>query len=263
MKHIVMVTGGFDPIHPGHIDYLRDAAALGSMLVVGLNSDRWLKDKKGKCFMPWDDRRRILMELPYVDMVYDFDDTDGTAIDFINKVTHYFSANDEEKYFIFANGGDRDRSNVPEELGQYHTQNLAFVYDVGGSKSRSSSDYLNDWTDNTIARQWGNYTVLHEDDAVKVKELVIQPNKGISYQKHFLRSEIWFVSKGKCTVKHSHGKRTDFRMHNLREDDVFTVRANEWHQIWNPYSEPCHIIEIQYGSETDEEDILRDEYSVS
>lgn len=258
MSNTVLVSGGFDPIHPGHIDYLKDAAAMGDMLIVGLNSDAWLKRKKGKCFMPWEDRRRILMELPYVDMVYDFDDDDGSAYEFIHFITSMYRAY-SGMHFIFANGGDRVVGNVPEENGVYPSNNISFVYGVGGGKTRSSSNYLQQWMKTSIERQWGHYTILHEDDEVKVKELVIQPGKGISYQKHFLRSEIWFVSKGKCTVKHSHGKRTDFRMHNLREDDVFTVRANEWHQIWNPYSEPCHIIETQYGSETSEEDILRDE----
>ena len=252
MNSLILVSGGFDPIHPGHLEYLREAKSLGQYLIVGLNSDAWLRRKKGKSFMPWDDRRRILMELPYVDMVYSFDDSDGTADDFIKQIVYRYS---DSNKIIFANGGDRVEGNVPE----FPINNVTFVYGIGGNKTHSSSNYLQDWADNTVVKNWGDYKVLLEDDAVKVKELVIQPGKGISYQKHFLRSEVWFVSKGKCSVKHSYGKRTDFRIHNLREDDVFTVRANEWHQIWNPYSEPCHIIEIQYGSETSEEDILRDE----
>ena len=261
MEKLVLVSGGFDPIHPGHIDYLKDAAALGNTLIVGLNSDDWLIRKKGKYFMTFEDRRRILMELPYVEKVYDFDDSNDTAIPFIQLMTFIYGAT-PATHFIFANGGDRTKDNVPEENGMYRTDNIEFVYGIGGGKTRSSSDYLNDWRENKTERTWGTYRVIHEDDSVKVKELIIKPGKGISYQKHFLRSEIWFVSKGKCTVKHSTGKRTDFRMHNLREDDVFTVRANEWHQIYNPYSVPCHIIEIQYGEETDEEDILRCELSV-
>lgn len=62
---IVLATGGFDPIHSGHISYLKAARELGDMLIVGLNSDEWLERKKGKSFMPWNERIAILNNLQW------------------------------------------------------------------------------------------------------------------------------------------------------------------------------------------------------
>ena len=97
---------------------------------------------------------------------------------------------------------------------------------------------------------------------VKVKELVIEPGKGISYQRHFKRSEMWFVSKGECVVKH--GRNTDkpdeYDTINLKTDEVIHIKVGDWHQIVNTKQDPCHIVEIQYGEETNEEDIERLEY---
>ena len=80
MKHrIVLVTGGFDPLHSGHIAYFKEAKKLGSKLVVGLNSDNWLTQKKGKPFLTIDERKTILEALSIVDSVITFDDSDGSA----------------------------------------------------------------------------------------------------------------------------------------------------------------------------------------
>jgi mannose-6-phosphate isomerase-like protein (cupin superfamily) len=113
-----------------------------------------------------------------------------------------------------------------------------------------------------VDRVWGHYLRLFEDGAVKLKELVVEPGKGISYQRHFKRSEIWFVSKGRCYVKHARNTETPEQHSSilLETDDVIPIRAEEWHQIYNPFDVPCHIIEIQYGQETNEEDIERLEY---
>ena len=137
---IVAVSGGFDPIHSGHIAMLRQAAALGDRLVVGVNSDAWLTRKKGKPFMNIDERRAILLAIKWVDSVWEFDDSDGTAYDFLDKVRTYYYTRASE--FVFANGGDRDSSNNRESgvLG------VEFVYGVGGSnKMNSSSEILKNW----------------------------------------------------------------------------------------------------------------------
>ena len=250
LKDIVLVSGGFDPLHNGHIQLFKSAATLGHELVVGLNSDEWLVRKKGKAFLAFEERKTIVESIGCVDYVWAFDDSDDTADRFLKNARGHWP----ENIIIFANGGDRNQLSTPEDCEIY---DIIPQYNIGGQKSNSSSTILKEWTANKTKRKWGSYLELHEDDRVKVKELTIKPFSGISYQRHFLRSEIWFVSHGKCTVRHSQGTATSYTMHNLREDDVFTVRANEWHQIDNPYSEPCKIIEIQYGEETDEDDIER------
>jgi len=99
--------------------------------------------------------------------------------------------------------------------------------------------------------------ITMEDGVVKVKELVIEPGKGISYQRHFKRSEIWFVSKGSCLVKHSNSDPEELKEINLATEEVFHVKQGDWHQLINPTNDACHIIEIQYGETTSEEDIER------
>ena len=108
---IVIVTGGFDPLHSGHIAYLQAARKLGDQLVVGLNSDDWLGRKKGKPFMPYAERYAVLAELACVDRVLDFDDRDGSAKDLIKRMLETLKSNDE---IVFANGGDRTDKNIPE-----------------------------------------------------------------------------------------------------------------------------------------------------
>ena len=80
MKKRVLVTGGFDPLHSGHIEYFKSAKALGDELIVGLNSDAWLTRKKGRAFMPMSERKAIIEALSVVDKVIDFDDTDNLSL---------------------------------------------------------------------------------------------------------------------------------------------------------------------------------------
>jgi cytidyltransferase-like protein len=137
---IVLATGGFDPIHSGHIHYLNHADHLGDMLIVGLNSDAWLERKKGRAFMHWYDRMVILDNLHMVDNVIAFDDSNGTSIDAIRKVKEKYP-NDE---IIFVNGGDRTADNIPEMTLQ--DPQLSFVFGVGGNtKTISSSQLLKAW----------------------------------------------------------------------------------------------------------------------
>jgi len=110
MKKIVIATGGFDPVHSGHIAYLKEARKLGDSLIVGVNSDEWLRRKKGKEFMPWEERFAIISALEDVERVIRFDDSDGSAKDAINQVKSLFPYDK----IIFANGGDRTKTNIPE-----------------------------------------------------------------------------------------------------------------------------------------------------
>jgi cytidyltransferase-like protein len=142
MKKIVIATGGFDPIHSGHIAYLNEAKKLGDFLIVGLNSDHWLQRKKGKFLLSFNERFCILSHLKMVDFVINFDDSDNSAKNAIIKVR---SANVNEK-IIFANGGDRTSENIPEM--SLNDDNLEFVFGVGGNfKMNSSSWILNKWNE--------------------------------------------------------------------------------------------------------------------
>jgi len=109
----------------------------------------------------------------------------------------------------------------------------------------------------TVERPWGKYTFLDKREDVVVKELVIQPGKSISYQRHHKRSESWFISEGQCIVKYTLRGPDSTLRRLLTKFDRFEVPCGMWHQLINTGTEPCHIVEIQYGEEPNELDIER------
>ena len=129
-KKIVAVSGGFDPIHIGHVRMIQDARKLGNVIVF-LNTDEWLKRKKGYVFMPWEERAEILLGVKGVKEVYSAMDDDNTVCEAIRRI----------KPTYFANGGDRGRNNTPEqdvceELG------VEMLWSIGGDEKRDSSSDL-------------------------------------------------------------------------------------------------------------------------
>ncbi len=251
---IIVISGGFDPVHSGHISYIKSAEKLGDKLVIALNSDSWLKNKKGKFFMPFSERKKILENINGVNEVIDFkDDEQGSAIHALEKIKTIYP-NDE---IIFANGGDRTKENIPE----MSLSDIKFVFGVGGEDKKNSSSWiLKNWKYYLEERVWGKFYNLFEETEVKVKELIVNPGKGMSFQKHFKRSEIWLVSKGKCVVNYSENDPNLKKSITLKKFDQYNVPVGNWHQITNPFDEKCHIIEIQYGEECVEDDIERTEY---
>lgn len=243
---IVVVTGGFDPLHSGHIAYLQAAKRLGDILVVGVNSDSWLMRKKGRAFMPYSERSAIVQNIVGVDYVIDFDDSDGSAKHAIIMARQSYP-NDK---IIFANGGDRTSTNIPEM--DLEDSNLEFVFGVGGeNKMNSSSWILQEWKAPKTERQWGYYRVLHEAPGMKVKELTVDPGKSLSMQRHFKRSEYWVVEEGACNVADGD------KIVVLATHETIDIPVNNWHQLINPFDVPCRIVEIQYGEDCVEEDIER------
>jgi D-beta-D-heptose 7-phosphate kinase/D-beta-D-heptose 1-phosphate adenosyltransferase len=250
---IIIVTGGFDPIHSGHIAYFKAARALGDRLVVGINSDAWLKRKKGRPFMPMEERMAIVKNLKMVDYVITFNDDDGSAKNAI-KLALQTWPNDE---IVFANGGDRGKDNIPEM--DVEDKRLSFEFGVGGTdKMNSSSWILQEWKAPKTPRQWGYYRVLHEQDTeVKVKELTVDPGKCLSMQRHKDRAEHWFVAEGTATV-YTIDNSTDVELHGVYQKfDSLHISKTEWHQLCNETDMPLKIVEIQYGNNCVEEDIER------
>lgn len=252
MKAVVLVTGGFDPIHSGHIAYFKEAKKLGTKLVVGVNSDAWLTRKKGRPFMPWEERANIIRELKIVDEVIAFDDTDGSA----NFAIYKCLQNYPTTKLIFANGGDRTPDNIPEFIYK-NTPWVDFVFGVGGADKKNSSSWiLEEWKTPKTQRLWGWYRVLDDKPGYKVKELIIEPGKRLSDQRHFYRSEHWYVLKGTCTLN------TEYN--NVKQSTVlnelthgFVINKETWHQAINDTDLPCHILEVQYGEKCIEDDIER------
>lgn len=253
MKTIVLITGGFDPIHSGHIAYLQAAKKLGDILVVGVNSDAWLAKKKGRAFMPVLERTAILRGMTGVDFVIDFDDSDGSAKHAIWMVRQSYP----QDRIVFANGGDRTNANIPEM--DVKDDNLEFVFGVGGEDKKNSSSWiLTEWKAPKTPRAWGYYRVLHEQDQqVKVKELTVEPGQRLSMQRHTNRAEHWFVSEGRATV-YSLDRSTDMDLLGTYEKfDHIHICQEQWHQLCNETDQPLKVVEIQYGPRCVEEDIER------
>ena len=249
---IVVATGGFDPVHSGHIEYLRAARALGDMLIVGLNSDAWLERKKGRAFMPLAERRAIVGSLRDVDATIVYNDDDGSSRDAIIQVRQGYPT----ATIVFANGGDRTSDNIPEM--DLVGSKLEFVFGVGGEdKANSSSWILDEWKAPKTVRDWGYYRVLHEVPGTKVKELTIQPGQKLSMQRHRDRAEHWHVTGGRCIVNEQGNSGYAFPSRELQIHSMYSVPRSGWHQLANPFDEPCTLVEIQYGTSCTEEDIER------
>jgi len=143
MRDIILVSGGFDPVHSGHIKLIQEASNHGDVVVL-LNSDNWLKKKKGKAFLSFNERKIIMNALKKVIDVIEFDDSDKTCINGIEKAIKKYPDNK----IIFANGGDRNNKTTPE-IEFCNKNNVRTIWGIGGSnKTNSSSLILKKWIEN-------------------------------------------------------------------------------------------------------------------
>ena len=253
---ISVVSGGFDPLHTGHINLLESAAAYGDKLIVLVNSDEWLTRKKGKAFMPFDERIEIIKGLSVVDDVISFDDSDDTACGAIYKT---LATHGSGTKVIFANGGDRTDANIPEMTTYGDLPYCDFVFGVGGENKKNSSSWiLEEYKSPKTERSWGYYRVIHEyDKHTKVKELTVPPGNKLSMQKHKERSEHWFVAEGTATV-YTLDSSTDIDTLGVyTQHQSLHIPVGTWHQLANEHDTDLKLVEIQYGKNCVEEDIER------
>ena len=144
-KIISIVSGGFDPIHPGHIMMMKDCLKFSNYLIVGVNSNKWLINKKGNYFMDIQHRIYVVSSLNVVNETMEFeDDEEGSANNLLIKIRNKYS-NDK---IIFANGGDRSDSSKILEFETAKQYNIDLKFGIGGShKESSSSDLLKRWSE--------------------------------------------------------------------------------------------------------------------
>jgi D-beta-D-heptose 7-phosphate kinase/D-beta-D-heptose 1-phosphate adenosyltransferase len=136
-REVVLVTGGFDPIHSGHISYFNRARELSDRLIVGVNSDEWLRRKKGLYFLPWRERAEIILNLRMVDDVITVPDDDkGSACGSIAKCLEIADK------VIFCNGGDRKKTNIPEINMYGDNSRVEFKFGIGGDNKINSSSWI-------------------------------------------------------------------------------------------------------------------------
>lgn len=131
-KKVIAVSGGFDPVHIGHVRMIIGAAQHGDVVVIA-NSDEWLKRKKGYVFMPWEDRAEILESIKGVINVVAVNDSDDTVCEALSRI----------KPDAFANGGDRKKGNTPE-MDICDSLGIELLWNIGGEKIRSSSEMVDD-----------------------------------------------------------------------------------------------------------------------
>ena len=249
---IVVVSGGFDPLHSGHIEYFKEARKLGDKLVVGVNSDEWLTRKKGRPFMPFHERANIINELACVDEVLGFDDSDNTALKLIG---HILATTTDD--VVFANGGDRTNTTTPEYEAYGNYPSVEFVFGVGGEDKKNSSSWiLSEWDKPKTQRLWGTYRDLDQNGHWKVKELSIDVGKSLSDQRHFVRSEHWHIVDGELKMELEY--QNEYSTSKIyKTGDSIDIPTLTWHKATNVGATPVKVIEVWMGEILTEEDIER------
>jgi len=248
-KVVVAVSGGFDPIHIGHVRMFEEAKKLGTHLLVIINNDNWLHQKKQHIFMPDSERKAVIAALKPVDkVVLTGHKKNPSDMSVCAELIKY-------KPDIFANGGDRKKNNIPEvpackEIG------CQMAFNVGkGGKVQSSSwlleKYVKKASDKSENRPWGKFEVFIDDFNHKVKKLTVFPGASLSLQSHKRRAEHWVVVKGTAKVVNGENILT------LHENESTYISAQSKHQLSNPTKENLEIIEVQTGDYFGEDDIVR------
>lgn len=236
---VVAVSGYFDPVHKGHIEYFRLAKKLGDKLVVILNNDKQAAIKKGKAFMDEEGRKVILEALEMIDEVVISVDEDESVCESIKKVNPD----------IFAKGGDRFSDEVPEakicsDLGIRIVDNL-------GDKIQSSSALISESRKEVFERAWGRFISIEKGEGYQVKRLTVDVGKRISLQKHFHRSEHWVVVSGVARVVLGEDEII------LKKNESTYIPVDTIHRLENCGRIPLEIIEVQNGEYLGEDDIER------
>lgn len=244
----VAVSGGFDPLHIGHVRMFEAARNLGDKLVVIMNNDHWLRAKKGFTFMPQKERAEIIRHLPFVDRVVLTDhkkgDTDKSVSRTLAKV----------RPDIFANGGDRFSKNVPE-VAVCKKLGIKMVFNVGrGGKVQSSSWMISNSRRpaSKTVRPWGEYYGWDSGKGWNLKTIYIHPKMRVSLQYHHHREEWWLLVSGDAKATTGQGK--DSQTIELKKGEVFRVGKKQIHRLSS--KKGGVIVEVAYGT-FDEEDIVR------
>jgi len=252
---IVVVSGGFDPLHKGHLALFKGASEHGNVLVI-VNSDNWLCRKKGRSFLDSESRLELVRACKYVSEAIISTSDDDTVMPMLKKI--------REKHpnakLYFANGGDREWETTPvEEVVFCEEHNIELLWNVGGGKIDSSSNRLEKYTEKTTStkyyKEWGTYEILVRSEKYLVKKLVIQPLCRISFQRHRHRKERWLILEGHGNVFN------DDRHFTVEAKETFEVLPMSWHWIKNTSNTfPLVILETWFGDLLEESDIEREEF---
>ncbi len=245
---VVAVSGGFDPLHIGHIRYLKEAQKLGDSLVVILNNDHWLRAKKGFVFMPEKERAELVRAVAGVDKViltsHKLHDSDRSVSRELRKL----------KPAVFANGGDRTSMAETPEAEVCKKHGIQMVFGVGrGGKVQSSSWLVKKVPLSTKVdvRPWGSMQTFTHQNGYWVKGISVSPGRRLSLQSHRFRSEHWVCVDGSVEVE------INGKYRRLQVGDSAAFGPLTRHRLSSKSGGT--IVEIGFGAKVDESDIVRHE----
>jgi cytidyltransferase-like protein len=237
----VVVSGGFDPLHVGHVKMFQEATKLAARLIVIVNNDNFLMQKKGYAFMPIDERIEIIKNINVVDKVIESIDTDLTVCQTLNLLAK------EENVKVFANGGDRRSEKDISETTVCKDNQIKMEFNIGGGKIQSSSSLVSQ----TVNKPWGSYKTFEKDKDYLVKIITVNPGEKLSLQSHQHRSEHWLIISGIATVE------CDGKISHLNRNESIFIPQGSKHRLSNENNETLKVFEAQYGETLSESDIIR------
>ena len=244
-----LISGGFDPVHIGHLAMIKDAKSISKNVIVLLNSDKWLIRKKGKPFMVESQRAQLLEEFESVSEVIiqnndDDDSSNNAIIDFYKSHSNYT--------ICYCNGGDRSQENKIREAQICKDFNIDLKFGIGGIHKLESSSNL---TKNHLAekeyRPWGSFQIIAKGQGYQIKEITINPGKKQSLQRHKRRSEYWQIIDGSGMVYLEDSKC------KLEKNDNIFIPQGDLHRLENIGENLLTLVEIQIGEKISEDDIER------
>ncbi len=250
----IILSGGFDPIHSGHINLINKASKIADVIVI-VNNDNFLTNKKGYVFMNSNERLDVISSIKGVSEVFLSIDNDHT----VNKsIDHLAKLNKNIKYF--GNGGDRKNITDIPEFDMCKKHGIELIFDLGGAKSQSSSSLTTnvyeqllkkDHDESIVTKPWGYYRNFCSENEYLIKKIVIDPGEELSEQMHNHRDEHWLIVEGEVTVI------VNDKKYIKKVNEYIFINKKNKHKVINLSNATAIIIEIQTGIILSEGDIVR------